>query len=115
VTGPVYSDAELADLDLGPLFAAGLRDADGRVNADLQGVGSVAAAVQLENHMVRPDQVARAVAVMRGEAPPTPAPPPPALGHLVDRAVAACDDDADRDAFLRWLGTVADLMAVRAR
>ncbi|MGH2945532.1 MAG: hypothetical protein ACRDPC_04605 [Solirubrobacteraceae bacterium] len=110
-----FSDAELADIDLGKLFAGGITGDDGRLSPALQGIGSVAAAVQLENHLVTRTQVARTLLVLKGQEPPLPEPPPPALAHLVDRGIAACRTDADRTAFLHWLGLVVNLMTLRAR
>jgi hypothetical protein len=110
-----YSDPDLADVDLGELFAAGITGDDGRLSPSLQGIGSVAAAVQLENQLVTRTQVARTLRVLKGQEPPLPEPPPPALAHLVDRGRTACRTDADRTAFLHWLGLVANLMTLRAR
>jgi hypothetical protein len=108
-------DADLAALDLGELFAHGITDGDGRLSPDLQGIGSVAAAVQLENQLVSRSQLARTLRVLKGQEPPPPEPPPPALAHLVERGISACRTDADRAAFLRWLGLVANVMILRAR
>jgi hypothetical protein len=110
-----YTDAELSYVDLRELFAGGVRTPEGRLSPSLQGLGSVAAAVQLENHLVTPEQVARSVRVMRGEVAPSIEPPPPALDRLVSQGLAACDDDADRAALLHWLGLVANLMTLRSR
>jgi len=63
-----YSDEELAQLDLAELFEGGIRTEEGRMRGDLQGVGSVAAAVQLEAAGVRPDEVGRAVQALRAGA-----------------------------------------------
>ena len=107
------SDAELATVDLDALLAEGIRDADGRLRGALQGHGAVAAAIQLENHLVTAGQAAATVAVLAGERPPLDAPPPPALSHVVNRGIAACKDDADRLALLGWLRRVAQLMEMR--
>jgi hypothetical protein len=52
-----YSDAELSTLDLGAMLAEGITGPDGRMRADLQGIGSAAAAIQLDNQFVTAAQV----------------------------------------------------------
>ena len=79
-----YSDAELSTLDLGALLADGIAGPDGRMRPDLQGVGSVAAAIQLDNQFVTGAQVAqvasgepRASSRRRSTCSSRPATPPP--------------------------------------
>ncbi len=108
-------DADLAALDLGELFAEGITADDGSLSPELQGIGSIAAAVQLEKNLVTRGQLARTLRVLKGQEPPEPEPAPPALAHLVDRGISACRTDAERAAFVRWLGLVANLMTLRAR
>ena len=107
-----YDDDDLAALDLGELFAGGI--ADGTLSPEVQGIGSVAAAVQLENDLVGRGQLAHTIRDLKGHEPPE-EPPPPALAYLVDRGLSACETDADRAAFVRWLGLVANVMTLRAR
>jgi hypothetical protein len=111
----IYRDAELSFVDLDRLLAGGITSPDGRLRSELQGLGSVAAAIQLESHLATPEQVARSILVLRGEAAPPIEPPPPALDRLVAQGLAACATHADRAAFLHWLGLVANLMTLRSR
>jgi hypothetical protein len=111
----IYRDSELAFVDLAQVLGGGVTGPDGRLRSELQGLGSVAAAIQLENHRVTPEQVARTVLVLRGEAAPPIEPPPPVLDRLVAQGLAACATHADRAAFLHWLGLVANLMTLRSR
>lgn len=108
-----HSDAELAELDLAALLGAGIAGPDGRLRADLQGIGSAAAAVQLDNQLVTAAQVGEAGAALRGQ--PASGVAPPALDHLVRLGLAACRDDAERDELGRWLGMVAGLLVLRER
>jgi hypothetical protein len=108
-----YSDEELAELDLGELLAEGIRADDGRMRGDLQGVGSVAAAVQLEAAGVTAEEVGGAVKALReGDDPPE---EPPAVAELVRKGLAASKSDEDRAMLVRWLGNVASLMLIRGR
>jgi hypothetical protein len=107
-----YDDTDLAALDLGELFAGGITD--GTLSPELQGIGSVAAAVQLEKDLVGRSQLGHTIRVLKGHAP-WDEPPPPALAYLVDRGTSACRTEADRAAFVRWLGLVANVMTLRAR
>jgi hypothetical protein len=102
-----YTDAELAELDLGALLRGGLTEDDGRMKGDVQGIGSVAAAVQLDNAMVSSGQVADAAAGLRGEPPGV---PHPAVDHLIRQA-----PEADRAVLAQWLGMVANLLVLRER
>ena len=96
-----YSDAELSTLDLGALLAGGITGPDGRMRPDLQGVGSVAAAIQLDNQFVTARQVAE---VAGGEPSGFVAPP---LDMLVKVGHAAAKSDAELAVFNQWLGMVA--------
>jgi hypothetical protein len=111
----IYRDAELPFVDLDELLAGGITGPDGRLRSELQGLGSVAAAIELEDHLVTPEQVARSILVLRGEAAPSIEPPPPALDRLVAQGLVACVTPSDRAAFLHWLGLVANLMTLRSR
>jgi hypothetical protein len=102
-----YTDAELAELDVAALLRDGLTEADGRMRGDVQGIGSAAAAVQLDNAMVSASQVAEAAAGLRGEPAGV---PHPAVDHLMRAA-----PDADRAALAQWLGMVANLLLLRER
>ena len=104
-----HSDAELSTLDLAALLADGVVDADGRMRADLQGIGSAAAAIQLDNQFVTAAQVSE---VASGQPSGFVAPP---LDMLVKQGHAAAKDDADRAVFNRWLGMVAGLLVLRER
>jgi hypothetical protein len=104
-----YSDAELSVLDLGALLAEGITDDDGRMRADLQGIGSTAAAIQLDNQFVTAAQVNE---VATGQAAGFVAPP---LDMLVKQGQAAAKDDNDRTVFTRWLGMVAAQLVLRER
>jgi hypothetical protein len=108
-----YSDDELARLDLRELLGGGIRGDDGRMRGELQGEGSVAAAVQLESAGVRVEDLTGALTSLRagGDAPQG----PPALAELVRTGLAACADDEERALFLRWLGNVTTLMLMRSR
>src|SRR3954451_4959791 len=98
--GRSHSDAELSTLDLAALLAEGITDTDGRMRADLQGIGSAAAAIQLDNPFVTSGQVAEAAS---GQASFV-APP---LEHLLELGNAVAKDDADRAVFTQWLGMIA--------
>jgi hypothetical protein len=104
-----YSDAELSTLDLGALLAEGITGPDGRMRADLQGFGSAAAAIQLDNQFVTAAQVHE---VASGNATGFVAPP---LEQLVKAGQAAARDDNDREVFTRWLGMVAAQLILRER
>ncbi|WP_028063261.1 hypothetical protein [Solirubrobacter soli] len=104
-----YSDAELSTLDLGALLADGITDADGSMRPELQGIGSTAAAIQLDNQFVTAAQVHE---VASGNATGFVAPP---LEMLVKAGLAAARDDADREVFTRWLGMVAAQLILRER
>jgi hypothetical protein len=106
--GRSYSDAELSTLDLAALLAGGITDADGRMRADLQGVGSAAAAIQLDNQFVTSAQVAEAAG---GQAAFV-APP---LDNLLKQGAAAAKSDAEHAVFTQWLGMVAGLLVIRER
>jgi len=108
-----HTDAELADLDLAALLAGGITGPDGRLRAELQGIGSAAAAVQLDNQLVTATQVGEAGAALRGT--PASGMAPPALDHLLRLGLAACRSDADREALGSWLGMVAGLLVIRER
>lgn len=108
-----HTDIELAGLDLAALLAGGVTGPDGRLRDELQGIGSAAAAVQLDNQLVSAAQVGEAGAALRGQ--PASGVAPPALDHVVRLGLAACRDAADRDALGRWLGMVAGLLVIRER
>ena len=103
-----YSDAELSTLDLAALLADGITDADGRMRADLQGIGSAAAAIQLDNQFVTSAQVAEAAS---GQAAFV-APP---VDNLLKLGAAAAHSDGDRAVFTQWLGMIAGLLVIRER
>jgi hypothetical protein len=108
-----YSDAELAELDLAALLGEGISGAGGALRPELQGIGSAAAAVQLDNQLVTSAQVADAAAALQGR--PASAVPPPALDHVVRLGLAGCRTDADRALLGRWLGMIAGLLILRER
>ena len=104
-----YSDAELGTLDLAAVFRDGVVGDDGRLRPELQGIGSVAAAVQLENQFVTSGQVADAASFMPDGFLP------PALDHVVRLGLAASRDDTERAVFGQWLGMVAAQLVLRER
>ena len=104
-----YSDAELGVLDLGALLADGIVGPDGRLRDDLQGVGSVAAAVQLDNQFVTASQVAE---VASGSPAGFIAPP---LDQLLKQGHAAAKTDDERAVFNQWLGMIAAQLVLRER
>jgi hypothetical protein len=108
-----HTDAELADLDLAALLAPGIAGPDGRLRDELQGIGSAAAAVQLDNQLVTAAQAGEAGAALRGQ--PASGIVPPALDRVVRLGLAACRDDAERDLLGQWLGMVAGLLVLRER
>jgi hypothetical protein len=104
-----YSDAELGTLDLAAVFAGGIVGEDGRMRPELQGIGSVAAAIQLDNQFVTSGQVADAASFKAdGFAPP-------ALDHVLRLGLAASRDDTERAVFGQWLGMVAAQLVLRER
>ena len=103
-----YSDAELSTLDLGALLADGIAGPDGRMRADLQGIGSAAAAIQLDNQFVTSAQVAEA-------ASGTAAFVAPPVDNLLKLGAAAATSDADRAVFTQWLGMIAGQLILRER
>jgi hypothetical protein len=104
-----YSDAELSTLDLNALLADGITDDEGRMRPDLQGIGSAAASIQLDNQFVTSSQVAE---VASGNAAGFVAPP---LEMLVKAGDTAARDDHDRAVFNQWLRMVAGLLVLRER
>jgi hypothetical protein len=103
-----HSDAELSTLDLAALLQQGITDGEGRMREDLQGIGSVAAAIQLDNQFVTAQQVNEAASGHGGfVAPP--------LQQLISLGEANAADDADRELFKRWLGMVAAQLVLRER
>jgi hypothetical protein len=108
-----YSDAELASLDLGALLRDGIAGPDGRVRPELQGIGSAAAAIQLDNQFVTSSQVGEAAAALRGE--PLAGFVPPALDHIVRLGLAGLRDDSERAVLGQWLGMVAGILVLRER
>jgi hypothetical protein len=108
-----HTDAELAELDLAALLAGGIAGPDGRLRDELQGIGSAAAAVQLDNQLVTAAQAGAAGAALRGQ--PASGIAPPALDQLVRLGLAACRSDGDRDLLGQWLGMVAGLLVLRER
>lgn len=104
-----YSDAELGTLDLAAVFRDGVVGADGRLRPELQGIGSVAAAIQLDNQFVTAAQVADAASLKPEDFVA------PALDHVVRLGLAACRDDAERVVFGQWLGMVAAQLVLRER
>jgi hypothetical protein len=113
-----HSDDELAALDLRRLFEAGISDGAGPVRPELQGHGAVAAAVQLERSGVSMAHVTSAIERVRellAGRTPEPAPTPPFLRDLVTWGLDVGRDQREHELFVRWLGQVLSLMAVRAR
>jgi hypothetical protein len=112
------SDDALAALDLRQLFEAGISGGAGAIRPELQGHGAVAAAVQLERSGVSTADVTSAIERVRellAGRTPEPAPTPPFLRDLVTWGLDAGRDEDDHRLFVRWLGQVLSLMAVRAR
>jgi hypothetical protein len=104
-----YSDAELSTLDVGALLADGIVGEDGRMRPDLQGIGSAAAAIQLDNQFVTAAQVTEvATGQVAGFVPPP-------LDALVKLGEAGARDAAEREVFNQWLGMVAGLLVLRER
>jgi hypothetical protein len=100
------------------LLEGGISDPAGALRPELQGLGSVAAAVQLERRSVGVDDVASAIARVRelvqGRTP-EPVPTPPFLRDLVTWGLDAGRDAHDHELLVRWLGQVLSLMTLRAR
>jgi hypothetical protein len=108
-----YSDAELAELDLAALLRDGIAGPDGRLRPDLQGIGSAAAAIQLDNQFVTSAQVAEAAEALKGQ--PMKSVPAPALDQVVRLGLAGCRSDEERAVLAQWLGMVAGLLVLRER
>jgi hypothetical protein len=104
-----YSDAELGTLDLAAVFKDGIVGDDGRLRPDLQGIGSAAAAIQLDNQFVTSGQVADAASFKADGFVPPP------LDHLVKLGLAAARDDKEQAIFGQWLGMVAAQLVLRER
>jgi len=104
-----YSDAELSTLDLAGVFDGGVVGEDGRMRPELQGIGSVAAAIQLDNQFVTSGQVADAASFKPDGFVP------PALDNVLKIGLAACRDDTERGVFSQWLGMVAAQLVLRER
>jgi hypothetical protein len=104
-----YSDAELGTLDLAEVFRGGVVGDDGRLRPELQGIGSVAAAIQLDNQFVTSGQVADAASF---KAHGNLSPP---LDHLVKLGLAASRDATEQAIFGQWLGMVAAQLVLRER
>jgi hypothetical protein len=104
-----YSDAELGTLDLAAVFRDGVVGEDGRLRPELQGIGSVAAAIQLDNQFVTSGQVADAAGFKQDGFMPPP------LDHVVKLGLAASRDDTEKAVFGQWLGMVAAQLVLRER
>ena len=110
---PVITDAEAAAIDVPGLLAGGLADEGGRLRGELQGLGAVAAAVQLELAGVESEDVALALTELRNEAmgvEVVPAELPAELARMVQAGRAA----GDRELLVEWLGLVANLLRIRS-
>lgn len=113
MTGRVVSDAEAAEIDVPRLLAGGLADSEGNLRGDLQGLGAVAAAVQLEREGVVAEDVALALTQVRNEAmgvEVVAADLPSALAAMV----AAGRRAGDAELLAHWLGLVANLLMLRS-
>jgi hypothetical protein len=104
-----HSDAELGTLDLADVFRDGVVGDDGRLRPELQGIGSAAAAIQLDNQFVTSGQVADAASFKADGSVP------PALDQVLRLGLAACRDDTERAVFGQWLGMVAGQLVLRER
>ena len=118
-----YTLEEQRRLDLTDLFAEGIRDDQGRMRPAVQGVGSVAAAIQAEDEGVPIDVLGRMVTTgFENDLAETRAHPEdlleeldpyPRFAALVRSGLNACRDDDDYEYFMRWLRNVRGLVVLR--
>jgi hypothetical protein len=116
---------EQRKLDLSRLFADGLRDDDGKMRPELQGVASSAAAIQAEDEGVTADVLGRMVtAASENDLDESREHPEdlleelegaPRFAALVRSGLDACDDEDDYDVFVGFLTNVYTLARVRER
>jgi hypothetical protein len=119
-----YTLAEQQALDLKELFAEGLRQPDGSLRPELRGVGAAAAAIQAKDI---PLPMFGLMLTNANEKTLLGAQRHPEdlceeldkRGHgwfadVIRAGIAACQDDNDYLALVRWLGMVRNLMVIRS-
>ena len=119
-----YTLEEQRQLDLSELFADGIRDDAGRMRPELQGVGSVAAAIQAQDEGVPIDVLGRMVTTgFENDLAETRTHPEdlleeldpyPRFAALIASGLKACRDDDDYEVFMRWLQNVRGLIVLRS-
>lgn len=120
-----YTYEEQRVLDLSDLFANGLRDDQGKMKPELQGIGSAAAAIQAEDEGT-PLPMVGLMLTNAAEKTLLGAQRHPEdlleelekrgytrFAGLIQRGIDACQDDEDYQILVRWLGMVYNLMIVR--
>ncbi len=122
-----YTRQEQIDLDLTGLFAEGLRDEEGRLPLVLQGIGSAAMALQVEEAGVplpmfnRMLTTANEISLQRASAMPEELVEElerrgfPQIARIVRAGIDACRDEDDYRNFVRWLIQVRNLIVFRAQ
>lgn len=112
-----YTRAEQASLDLTDLFAHGIRDADGRMRPEVQGVGSTAAAIQAIDEGVPLEFVGLMLTNARENDLKTTREYPgdlleevndccPKFAALIQSGINACRDEEEYRLFVRWIANV---------
>ncbi|HEY9075659.1 MAG TPA: hypothetical protein VIO61_03875 [Anaerolineaceae bacterium] len=122
-----YTLEETRSLDLRDLFAEGIRDAEGRLLPVLQGIGSVAAAVQALDQKV-PLYMVGLMLTNANEKTLLGAQRHPEdlleelekrgftqFAGLVRAGIASCQNEDDYLMLVRWLGMVRNLMVLRSQ
>ncbi|MGB9750791.1 MAG: hypothetical protein C0183_13675 [Roseiflexus castenholzii] len=122
-----YTRQEQLALDLTELFAEGLRDEEGRLPLTLQGIGSAAMAMHVEEAGVplpmfnRMLTTANEISLERAGAMPGELVEElekrgfPQIARIVRAGIAACRDEDDYRNFVRWLIQVRNLIVFRAQ
>jgi hypothetical protein len=120
-----YTYEEQRTLDLSDLFANGLRGEHGKMRPELQGIGSVAAAIQAQDDGV-PLPMVGLMLTNANEKTLLGAQRHPEdlleelekrgyirFASLIQRGIDACQDEADYRTLVRWLGMVRNLLVIR--
>lgn len=122
-----YTRQEQLELDLTELFANGIRNEEGQLRLELQGIGCAAMALQTEEAGVpmpmfnRMLTTANEISLKRAKDMPEELVEElekrgfPQIGRVIRAGIDACQNTEDYHAFFRWLMLVRNLMALRDR